>query len=216
MAQTRAESIADGLRTALRQGIYLCGERLVELSLAKELDVSQNTIRDALYQLEGEGWVVKRARYGVFVRSFTREQAEEVFELLGALEPLALQILLREGTRRALAPLAELAVEARRAASLGQWQAAIERLFQFHEALGQRPQRPTTADLIHQFYNQVRLLEALRQARAPRNPRELDATVTRHETLMRHLTAGEGEAARALLTEQVQNYTALILGTLTL
>jgi DNA-binding GntR family transcriptional regulator len=59
---TRAETVATTLRESILKGEYVSGERLVELSLAKRLKVSQNTIRDALRMLEQDGWVVKHAR----------------------------------------------------------------------------------------------------------------------------------------------------------
>jgi DNA-binding GntR family transcriptional regulator len=212
MTQTRAETIAASLREAMRSGVYLCGERLTELTLARQMHVSQNTIRDALHQLEGEGWVNKRARHGVFVRSFTRDQVEELFELIGALEPLALSALFRESEKSSLiAALAVLLDGARKAAELGEWRRTVELLFQFHEMLAARTARPATSRLIAQCYNQVRLLEALRQARSPRNPRELEHTLQRHEALLGCVAHGHADPARALLAEQVAAYTQLML-----
>jgi DNA-binding GntR family transcriptional regulator len=49
---TLAESVADVLRHAIFQGAYLSGERLVELTIAQEMNVSQNTAREALRLLE--------------------------------------------------------------------------------------------------------------------------------------------------------------------
>jgi DNA-binding GntR family transcriptional regulator len=69
---TRAETVAEQIRQAIRAGAYVSGQRLVELSLAAKLNVSQNTVRDALRLLETAGWVVKRARHGLYVRSLTR------------------------------------------------------------------------------------------------------------------------------------------------
>ena len=60
---TRAETVAAALREAILKGDYLSGERLIELSLAKTFDVSQNTVRDAMRLLEQDGWVVKHARH---------------------------------------------------------------------------------------------------------------------------------------------------------
>ena len=57
---TLAESVAGALRHAIFQGAYLGGERLVELTIAQEMNVSQNTVRDALRLLEKDGLVVKR------------------------------------------------------------------------------------------------------------------------------------------------------------
>src|SRR5512147_3047345 len=87
---TRAETAAETIRAAILHGGYLSGERLIEVKIAQTLDVSQNTIRDALRILEGEGWVVKNPRHGVYVRSFTAAEAAEVCTVLAAVESLIL------------------------------------------------------------------------------------------------------------------------------
>ena len=47
-AATRAETVADQIRQAIKDGQYMGGERLIEQTLAGQMNVSQNTIRDAL------------------------------------------------------------------------------------------------------------------------------------------------------------------------
>ena len=88
---TLSQIVADVLRQSLQDGVYKCGERMVELTIADELNVSQNTVRDALRILEQQGWVHKRPRHGVYVRQFSISQAEELYALRSALEQLALK-----------------------------------------------------------------------------------------------------------------------------
>jgi DNA-binding GntR family transcriptional regulator len=68
--------------------------------------------------------------------------------------------------------------------------------------------------IISQLFNQVRLLEALRQARAPRNPHELNIHLQRHEALFHAIEAGDTIAAPRLLREQWQLYGAAVLAAL--
>jgi DNA-binding transcriptional regulator YhcF (GntR family) len=65
---TLSHIVADVLRQSLYDGVYLCGDRLVELTISQEMNVSQNTARDALGLLENEGWVTRKARHGVYVQ----------------------------------------------------------------------------------------------------------------------------------------------------
>ena len=51
---TRAAATADTIREAILSGHYMSGERLIEIKLAQAIDVSQNTVRDALRILEQE------------------------------------------------------------------------------------------------------------------------------------------------------------------
>lgn len=203
---TRAETVAAALRQAVLKGDYLSGERLVELTLAKTFDVSQNTIRDALRLLEQDGWVVKHARRGVYVRSFTPDEAAEVFALIEAVEALVLVWALQTMTRSALQQLGGLLDTARKHFYTGDWLAAMEAVFRFHEVLARTAGKPVALQVITQLFNQARLLEALRQARAPRNSHELDAHIRHHESLFRSIEAGNAADADRLIREQLHAY----------
>lgn len=213
---TLAESTASAIRNEIRQSTYLSGERLVELTLARALEVSQNTVRDALRILEQEGWVVKHARHGVYVRQFTMQEAVEVYALLQTVEPLALAWAIDALTRAALDDLTRLVDTAQRCAQREDREGAIEALLQFHEHIGQIAGRTMTAQLMEQLYNRIRLLEAIRQRQAPVNLRDLQAHITRHERLLAAIKAGDRERAQTLLREQLATYSTLSLGSLQL
>src|SRR5689334_8432794 len=132
---TRAETTADYLRQAIKDGHHMGGERLIEQTLAGQMNVSQNTIRDALRILEGEGWVVKTARHGVYVRSFNPAEAEEVYTLWAAVEGLALRWAMDSLTRNALGHLRRLIQDARHQALMGNFRDATESLFALHAAI---------------------------------------------------------------------------------
>jgi DNA-binding GntR family transcriptional regulator len=214
VSATRTEQVAALLREAIVRGDYLSGERMVELSLAKSLHVSQNTVRDALRILEHDGWVVKYARRGVYVRKFTADEAAEIFALLGAVELMVLTWAMQALTKAVLSDLKGLVNTARSHADTGAWRASIEALFGFHERLGQAAGKPFTTRLMEQLYNQIRLLEAVRQVRAPRNPHELNAHIRRHESLYYYIEAGDEAGAQRLLQEQLQLYGEAVLAAL--
>ena len=203
---TRAETVAAALREAILKGDYLSGERLVELSLAKSFDVSQNTVRDALRLLEQDGWVVKHARRGVYVRAFTPDEAAEIFALIAVVESLMLEWALQTMTKSGLQELSALVDTARRHSYTSDWQAAMEAVFRFHEMLAQIAGKPFATQVMGQLFNQARLLEALRQARTPRNPHELNAHIRRHEALFYSIEAGDMIGAQRLIREQMQIY----------
>lgn len=212
--ETRAEAAADTIRSSILSGRYVSGERLIEVKLAQALNVSQNTIREALRILEAEGWVVKQARRGVYVRSFTPDDAAEVCALIESVETVALVWLLQRGDKTTRAELHTLVVGARKAAYAGDRNEAVELLLRFHICISTAARRPLTAQLLETLYNQVRLLEALRQARAPHTLRELEAQISAHEVLYRAIEAGDADAACQRLREQITAYSALAVAAL--
>lgn len=82
----------DRLRELIVHGQLAPGMRLVETELAERLGISRTPIRGAIQRLQQEGFLVARDE-GVQARPkvapLTREDAAELFGLVGALEALA-------------------------------------------------------------------------------------------------------------------------------
>jgi DNA-binding GntR family transcriptional regulator len=197
--QTRAEIVAGQIRQAIRAGAYVSGERLVELTLAERLKVSQNTIRDALRRLEAEGWVVKHARHGVYVRSFTHDQAAELFTLWEAIGRLALHWTLESANRKDLAQLRRLIQSARKETLAGAIEEAVEATFSFHLLLADLCGRAQTAEILRTILNRIYILEMVRQMRAPRSLHAHEAQLLLHEKLVTLMEDGNAGDAEALL-----------------
>jgi DNA-binding GntR family transcriptional regulator len=203
---TRAESVAETLRDAILNGQYLSGERLIEVKIAQMLDVSQNTVRDALRILEGEGWVVKNPRHGVYVRNFNAADAVELCALVAALEPLVLTWALERIDKTTRADLNAMLASARRLSYVGERGQAFDQMVRFHQRIIATAQKPYAAQMLETLYNQVLLLEALREARSPRSARDLDALIAGNETLFRLMDAGDTEAACQHLRDLIIQY----------
>ncbi|MBI5666998.1 MAG: GntR family transcriptional regulator [Chloroflexi bacterium] len=196
---TRAEALADTLRQAIHNGDYICGERLVELTLSQQMNVSQNTVRDALHILQDEGWVVKHARRGAYVRAFTPAEAAEVYALWAAVEGLALRWMMEALSKSQVNHLRRLLMQARNHAFTGDSRRATEALLALHAAIAAGAGRPQTTALLARLRNQVHLLEVLRRMRAPRSLHAQQAHILLYEKLVSLMEAGDADGAGALL-----------------
>jgi DNA-binding GntR family transcriptional regulator len=197
---TRAENVADTLRDAIRLGDYLSGERLVELTLAQEMAVSQNTVRDALRMLEQEGWVVKQARRGVHVRTFTREQVQELCTLVETIEGLVLDWAVERLTHTNLKQLSQIIDHADQQTETLNWRGALRSITTFHQALLDIAQKPQTAELLMRLLNQVCLLENIRERRAPRGLPGWNRQIKAYRALLNALESGDVAAAQKTLS----------------
>ena len=193
---TRAEVVADRVRRAIQAGEYISGERLVELTLAQTFNVSQNTVRDALRTLEAEGWVVKRARRGVYVRAYTVGEAEELYTLWATLEGLLVRWAVEALSRTDIARLRQLIVQAQTHLQRGDVRACAEMLVAFHEALWRIPGKTQTVTILTMMHNQVRLLETLRHMRAPRNLPQQKTQIAAYERVLAAMDSGNASAAQ--------------------
>lgn len=199
ISTTRAEALAEKLRQEIRNGDYICGERLVELTLSQQMNVSQNTVRDALHILQDEGWIIKHARRGAHVRTFTPSEAAEVYALWAAVEGLALYWAMDSLTKNHINTLRRLIKQARNYAFTADLRRSNETLLALHAVLAEIANRPQTSALLARLRNQVHLLEVLRQMRAPRSMHAQQAQIMFYEKLISLMQSGDKEGARQLL-----------------
>ena len=84
--------IRDVLVARILDGTYPAGTRLKELSLAREFNVSQAPIREALRELEGSGLVTSERYRGTRVRGADYRELRESYELRLMMEERALEL----------------------------------------------------------------------------------------------------------------------------
>lgn len=85
----KGEELVRHLRSAIRSGRYVPGQRLVEVDLTAELGVSRSLLREAFRRLSTEGLVETVPNRGALVRRLTLTEAMELFQIRMELEALA-------------------------------------------------------------------------------------------------------------------------------
>jgi DNA-binding GntR family transcriptional regulator len=88
-ASSRAQGVVRQLREAIFEGRLAPGAPLREMTLARELEVSQATIREALQQLEHAGLVTRVRNVGSSVTRLSPKDVQERLRLRALLEVLA-------------------------------------------------------------------------------------------------------------------------------
>lgn len=83
------EIIADKIRADIIKGVYSDKERLVEPKLAQMLGISRTPIREALRQLESEGFIEILPRRGAIVKSISVKDLDDLYAIKANLEGLA-------------------------------------------------------------------------------------------------------------------------------
>lgn len=92
------DMVTAALRSAIMEGRFKPGGRLVEDRIARLFGVSRNPVREALKILRSEGLVEIAPRRGASVAALTPEEAREVIELRAALEGLCARLAARRCT----------------------------------------------------------------------------------------------------------------------
>jgi len=135
--QSLAEAAAQTVRDAIVTGKLKPGERLVEQRLAAQLSIGQPTLREALKELEHQGFVRKVANKGTYVTDLTKEDFRKIHQVRMILETLAIEQAARSVTPAALDEL-EATVESMDRAARKFDRTTFHRSdLQFHNAIWQ-------------------------------------------------------------------------------
>ena len=130
--RSKKDAVLDGLRNAILQGDFKPGERLVIDELARQLGISPIPIREALQQLQGEGFVTIQPHVGATVTPIEASLVDEIFELLESLEIISSKAACRRMSKEDFARMEALLKEMDGLdKDLARWSEANVRLHEF-------------------------------------------------------------------------------------
>ncbi|QHI69839.1 GntR family transcriptional regulator [Tichowtungia aerotolerans] len=87
--ESAPERAREAIREMINSGEIEPGQRIDQRDLAKKLELTTVPIREALCWLEAEGLVKRVPGCGVFCKTYTVDEIQELLEVRGALEALA-------------------------------------------------------------------------------------------------------------------------------
>ncbi|TVQ35070.1 MAG: GntR family transcriptional regulator [Spirochaetaceae bacterium] len=114
---------------------YKPGDKLVESALAKNLSVSQTSVREALRSLIAMGFLESEPFKGITVRSFTKQDLWEVYTVRAALESLSIQQLAPKITEEQIADLEQIVEDMVEAGKRGDITERMLLNIEFHKTL---------------------------------------------------------------------------------
>ena len=113
--KTSADHVYEGIRRGIFDKTLKSGQRLPEISIAKEYNVSRTPVREALRRLENEGLVQIVPGWGACLASPTKQEIIDTYEVRGSLEVMAIRKAARQITPLQLCMLQEQIDSERRA-----------------------------------------------------------------------------------------------------
>jgi len=187
----REEILAERLRS---------GTELQEAAVARELGVSRGPIREAIGRLEAEGLVTVRPRRGAVVRSLSRGEFLELYQVREALEAAAVRLAVPRLGPDGLAELRGLTDEMAACAQAERLDEYFEANARFHDAIfaasGNRRLREMYRQLVGQMGRYRTRSVSLRG--------NLQRSVLEHRAVLRAAAAGNADEAARLLAEHIR------------
>ncbi|MCX4094644.1 GntR family transcriptional regulator [Nocardia sp. alder85J] len=192
-----ADEVTPILRQSILSGTFAPGERLNEVELAAQLNISRPPIREALQALIGEGLVRTVAGRGTFVASFDLETVGHLAEVRQALECAAARLAAVRADDAALDELEKFLV--RTGEALGDPDRPYPRDLDFHQQILEMSGNPRLVDTARGVTTQLRLA----RARSGGVPDRARAAYTEHHRIYRALRERDPEAAAAAMADHL-------------
>jgi DNA-binding GntR family transcriptional regulator len=188
------------LREEILANRLTAGTELQETALAAELGVSRGPVREAIGRLAAEGLVVVRPRRGAVVRSLTKDEFVEAYEVREALEVLAVRLATPRLTNEGLVRLEQLIEAMEGYAAREEVDEFFEANAAFHASLFEASGNGKLRQLYEQLLGQMSSLR--RRSLALRG--NLQQSVEEHRAILAAVAAGEPDRAAELMSEHIR------------
>jgi len=143
--------VAASIRAAIFSGQLGPGDPLPELHLARRLQVSQATVREALFRLQHAGLAVREPNKRTFVTRFSPAELSERIEVRGVLEELAAVKAAARMTEADLQEASRLAEDVVRLVTANSYLEASEADLNFHRFLWRKSGSKTLCQTLEQL-----------------------------------------------------------------
>jgi DNA-binding GntR family transcriptional regulator len=147
-----SEHIAISLRDAIRSGELPDGYELNQIALAEHFGVSRVPVREAMRQLQAEGWIDAKRHQRAVVRGFSPDRIVEILELRAVIETYLIEKTIATIEPAELQRLEGLCDEMAASRDHRHW---LELNHVFHSALYASAGSLTATELVDQLSSQV-------------------------------------------------------------
>lgn len=194
------QRVYDHLRTEILDGRLEPGAELIEVALAEQLGVSRGPLREAIGRLAAEGLVTVSPRRGAVVRSLSKEEFLELYQVREALERMAAQLAVPRLSDEQFEELASLNAEMEAHAAGNEVESFFEANLAFHARLLEASGNRKLEELYRQLLDQLGRYR-LRSLTLRGN---LKRSVSEHKAILRAARRGDAERTAQLMAEHIR------------
>lgn len=202
MAKTNQTSMVyEQLKEKIERGIYSPAESLPEVELAKEYDVSRNTIKKALLMLENDSYVTIELNKGAKVRSYSQKEVLDYLQLRVELEGFIVRLAVPFFTEADIRWMEDIFVQ------MGNYHAENDLMGysalnqQFHSIIYEVCPNRTAADLLIRLKAQMRKYNT----KTILVPGRGDNSYAEHSAILEAIRNRDASAAEACVRRHIDN-----------
>lgn len=194
--------VANDLKRDIVSGVLGPGTWLKTDELAERYAVSANPVREALWRLQGEGFVVASPNQGARVRAVDDDLVRNIFEIREALEPVIVRRFCQRVTSSDLSRLREAAAEFARIAGRKtvDFYALDAANRAFHAVITEGEVNTQALEVMDRYAD---LINATR-ARLPISQARLRQRADQHTEMVKAIASGDVEVAARMAALHVR------------
>lgn len=200
------ERVRTRLEALIIDGVYPPGTHLVETELATRLGVSRGPVREALNQLQSQGWVQFEPRRGAFVHNPTAEEIEQYFGVRAMLEGEAAALAAARANEEDVDAMRSVISAARKAIEILDENALYQASAHFHGHVYQLSGNGVLRELGQEIDKRIRWY--FRPVMMQRASEAWDE----HEGILEAITAGDTARSVELMREHSEGTRRAYLG----
>lgn len=202
------ELVFESLREAIITGRLRPGERMMEIQMAEEMGVSRTPVREAIRKLELEGLVVMIPRKGAYVAGLSLKDIADVFEIRGALEGLAAELAAERITDEEQDEMERYLVMIAEYIEAGDIEKVVEIDTDFHTLLYKCSRNSRLSQIISNLREQIQRFRTTSLS----YPGRMKTALEEHRKIVEALAARDGELARRIAQEHIENAENSMMG----
>lgn len=194
------------LRDRILNEEYMSGQKLNEVALSKELNISRTPIREALKQLELEGLVKSVPNKGVYVLGFSSRDIDDMLEIRIALEGIAIQLAIERIDEVQLKKIKEAYDLMEFFANKGDQDKFNELNIDFHESI----YRCTQSQYFEQLLKDINYYISVTSRHSIRQPERLKSAALEHKEIYDAIVERDKEKAKDKIQKHIRKTQLLV------
>lgn len=129
------EQIYQSIKDLIFKGEYKPGEKIYEVQIAKDFNVSRSPVREAVHALKKEGLIIIDEKSQIRIYEPSASDVEDIYQCRSALESLAVKLTTQRASDRQLQKIEDFLTETEKELQKKNFQRAVELNAVFHETI---------------------------------------------------------------------------------
>jgi DNA-binding GntR family transcriptional regulator len=200
LPRTISDFIYNNLKSAIINAKLRANQRINEKELAEQFRVSRTPVREAVLRLAAEGFVQIDSYRRAVVKEISYKELKEIFEVLGALDRLAVDLAVDNLTIKEIRKLEKLLDKMQQYCNLNSIEKYLELNVEFHNEIWKAVPNKLLVETLHSIRDKM-LRYNYAQIYAFKKPGSLERSIKQHKELLKAIIDKDKEKLKNLIVK---------------